>query len=979
MADPALGINGRLEEGETLQAWVLGSAASLQWQALVNGSWSNVGAANSQAFVIPAGAAGTMYRLAASSAAGTSYSTATPAATLDTKKANAPVLGGSSPGSIATENAGPVTPFNWLAFSDADRAGYGGGSLLLQDSNSTLYGGDGHDLLSVRFAGTGAGQFSYNAATREIRYAFTSGTATAIGTIDAALNGNGTDLKIVFNANATTAVVDALIDNLQFSNNDDSPVPGRLLTLRVTDPSGASAQRVTSMTIQPQADAPVITSAAAFIVDENQLAAGAVAATDPDRETGAPQGIGYSLAAGQGGGDNALFEIDAATGALRFKAAPDFENPAHGPQYSVRVRATGSGGGTAEQVVSVAVRNVNDAPVAVAPGAGTVAESGTAQAGTLAATGQLLATDADAGDVLGWSGGQAAGSYGNFAIASDGRWTYTLDDGRPATNALAQGQSVTETFVATVHDAAGATAQTQVTITVQGANDGPTVGPAGAGATVHEAALGGRLRLDLGGNEGDAVVRVDAAGRVAVLGFTQDPQSGMAGPVLARYLADGTVDAAFGDGGRSGFAGTFNPKGLAIDTADGLVCVGYSWDAYGQNRTDWSIQRFDASGQLDTAFGAGGRVLIDFGQSYDYAESVTALADGSLLVIGTTPDASGMASRAAVRLLADGSRDMGFGTGGVLRFADGPMGSKVAVDAQGRLLAWGVTEDAGGAVHFTVSRYLANGALDLGFGDGGHASIPAGVVQDAGTLAVAADGRIVLGWSEYAGQWNNHPLRLAMLHADGTLDTAFGAGGVAAVPFNIDSLQLAFDLQGGLLAAFSGPNGDLQLARFLGDGSLDAGFHGGTPVAVDFGGNEQVGGIQLRADGSIVIAGQSWLASAQDMVLASVTANGSLDSHFGDPVAAAVSASGQLGATDPDAGDVLHWSGSADGTYGQFLLADAGSWTYLLDSARAATQALAEGQVATEHFTATVTDGHGGSASTVVEITVVGSYDVPQV
>ena len=55
-------------------------------------------------------------------------------------------------------------------------------------------------------------------------------------------------------------------------------------------------------------------------VAENGMVVATVAAGDPDGDP-----LVFSIA---GGADAALFQIDAATGALTFKVAPDFEAPA---------------------------------------------------------------------------------------------------------------------------------------------------------------------------------------------------------------------------------------------------------------------------------------------------------------------------------------------------------------------------------------------------------------------------------------------------------------------------------------------------------------------------------------------------------------------------------------------------------------------------------------------------------------------------
>jgi VCBS repeat-containing protein len=72
---------------------------------------------------------------------------------------------------------------------------------------------------------------------------------------------------------------------------------------------------------EPTNNAPVITAAAGEIrVAENSTAVTRVAAVDPD----AGQLLTYSI---NGGADRNLFTIDPTTGALKFKAAPDFEHP----------------------------------------------------------------------------------------------------------------------------------------------------------------------------------------------------------------------------------------------------------------------------------------------------------------------------------------------------------------------------------------------------------------------------------------------------------------------------------------------------------------------------------------------------------------------------------------------------------------------------------------------------------------------------
>lgn len=88
----------------------------------------------------------------------------------------------------------------------------------------------------------------------------------------------------------------------------------------------------------------------------------------------------------------------------------------------------------------------------------------------------------------------------------------------------------------------------------------------------------------------------------------------------------------------------------------------------------------------------------------------------------------------------------------------------------------------------------------------------------------------------------------------------------------------------------------------------------------------------------------------------------------------APTATGKLSASDADASAGLSWSGSADGTYGDFAITEGGRWTYTADSAA---EGLAEGQTVTERFTTTVTDDQGATATQIVTVTLTGTNDAP--
>ena len=76
--------------------------------------------------------------------------------------------------------------------------------------------------------------------------------------------------------------------------------------------------------------------------------------------------------------------------------------------------------------------------------------------------------------------GSLAGTYGTFTFnPSTGVWGYTLDNTKPATQALTAGQTVTDTLAVTSIDG---TASRTISVTVAGANDAASIGGTSTGA-----------------------------------------------------------------------------------------------------------------------------------------------------------------------------------------------------------------------------------------------------------------------------------------------------------------------------------------------------------------------------------------------------------------------------------------------------------------------------------------------------------------
>ncbi|WP_053068533.1 VCBS domain-containing protein [Synechococcus sp. WH 8020] len=126
----------------------------------------------------------------------------------------------------------------------------------------------------------------------------------------------------------------------------------------------------------------------------------------------------------------------------------------------------------------------NVAPV-INPGESDLAGSVTEDDPTAnVATGAVIFSDVDVNDTHTASFSGTA-SYGTFALGAfsgttDGiggsqGWSYSLDNTNPAVQALGVGETLSETFTITVDDGNGGTASQDVSVTVTGTNDAPTV------------------------------------------------------------------------------------------------------------------------------------------------------------------------------------------------------------------------------------------------------------------------------------------------------------------------------------------------------------------------------------------------------------------------------------------------------------------------------------------------------------------------
>jgi uncharacterized delta-60 repeat protein len=176
---------------------------------------------------------------------------------------------------------------------------------------------------------------------------------------------------------------------------------------------------------------------------------------------------------------------------------------------------------------------------------------------------------------------------------------------------------------------------------------------------------------------------------------------------LARYSANGTLDASFGSGGVVTSTLLWSGYDIALTGAGKLVVTGTHRSGPDVDRA--SVAQFSSTGTLDTTFGQSGLTVTGMENG-----SKLVLDSGGRIVVagyvfnpaGANPGGTGGLDFAVTCLNPDGSPDTGFGTGGMTQL-DSPGTDErfygVALQADGKIVACGA---AGGL--FTVARFLGD-------------------------------------------------------------------------------------------------------------------------------------------------------------------------------------------------------------------------------------------------------------------------------
>jgi uncharacterized delta-60 repeat protein len=392
---------------------------------------------------------------------------------------------------------------------------------------------------------------------------------------------------------------------------------------------------------------------------------------------------------------------------------------------------------------------------------------------------------------------------------------------------------------------------------------------------------------------GPVKIALQPDGKIIVVGLTADPVIGSTQQdfLVQRYNSDGTVDGSFGTNGIAVVPVPQNQAlqvgGVVVQPDGGIVVAGTALIL--STRGDAvAVFRLNSDGTLDNGFGGG--VVTEMFGTFDATANVLALQpDGRILIAGSITVNSTQDSLLAA-FNPDGSLDQSFGNAGEATidfpsgdpngdpFSDVAAFNALTLEPDGRIVAGGFAQVFAGSLfglptythHLALAMYNPDGTPDPEFNGVGWKT---GLVQassDIQSMALRADGSIVVGGTEEAAGEAGLVFNFVGSFAQNGLAGSFmeaATGTYTTSAQNVDPIcSIAVQQDGkiivGTTSQFS-PNGTTSSAVFtltrlnLDSQTVDPGF--GNPRDITSFGTGQDDGITslvLQPDGEIVAAGE---------------------------------------------------------------------------------------------------------------------------
>ena len=353
--------------------------------------------------------------------------------------------------------------------------------------------------------------------------------------------------------------------------------------------------------------------------------------------------------------------------------------------------------------------------------------------------------------------------------------------------------------------------------------------------------------------------------------------------LLARYLLgdDG------GGGGGGGLDESFDGDGVVIGPTDDAEVRPVTVAAAPQGKIVAAggdlITRRLADGSLDATFGNNGILDTDF----RYINDIAVRSDGRIVAVGTSPTGGFRIARYTTTghldttFSGDGILTRSFGGNPANDYA-----TAVVIQPDGRIVVVGAATTASrpNDTGVAVTRFTPSGAIDSTFDGDGYSIEQLSTFNEYATdVELDSNGRIVVSGNESTPRFEATVFRY---NANGSFDTTFSGDGRTTVPFNVNGIDVQSDnriVVGGVDQESMADVGD-RVARLTVSGALDTTFGGGdgfveNVFAVNNAYSSVVNEVLVLADGDIAVAGwnEDRATGAHDAVVTRLNADGSLD------------------------------------------------------------------------------------------------------
>lgn len=293
-------------------------------------------------------------------------------------------------------------------------------------------------------------------------------------------------------------------------------------------------------------------------------------------------------------------------------------------------------------------------------------------------------------------------------------------------------------------------------------------------------------------------------------------------------------------------------------------------------------------GHLDESFAQKGYADLDKDAAPEDATCLTTQPDGKILIATKTyKDEKDFV--VISRLFEDGSVDTSFGTKGKVEIElNGEIRDIMAPEPNSIYLTGHVTslKDK----DFLLIRLDGKGELDTSFGDEGKIELNLGGTDEAHSLTIQADGKLLLAGNTYAQSWIQRDFAIVRLKVDGRVDYEFGNGGIKRIDVGkYDSFQQLLVQEDGkiLVCGYTKPDRFTKFAVFRldSDGNPDPRFDGDGIKILDIGiENGFCEGMVLDKDQNVLLMGhtrKNQQARGFDFVVIKLFPNGMLDRGYG--------------------------------------------------------------------------------------------------